>query len=123
MGWNGMSFRLQKISKLIKEEISLIFLHKIQDASIGLVTVTKVDISPDLKNAKIYLSIFPNDKRESSLAKVTEMHGFFRTELAARMTTRYVPDLKFFLDDSADYVEHIDTLLKKIHENDKPTDE
>ncbi len=117
-----MSFRLEKISKLIKEEISLIFLHKIQDSSIGLVTVTKVDVSPDLKNAKIYLSIFPNDKRESSLTKVKEMHGFFRTELAARMTTRYVPELRFFLDDSADYVEHIDTLLKKIHENDNQTD-
>jgi len=118
-----MSFRLQKISKLIKEEISLIFLHKIQDSSIGLVTVTKVDVSPDLKNAKIYLSVFPNAKRESSLTKVKELHGFFRTELAARMTTRYVPELRFFLDDSADYVEHIDTLLKKIHEDDKPADE
>ncbi|MCK9209634.1 MAG: 30S ribosome-binding factor RbfA [Ignavibacteriaceae bacterium] len=117
-----MSFRLEKISKLIKEEISLIFLHKIQDSSIGLVTVTKVDVSPDLKNAKIYLSIFPNDKRDSSLTIVKEMHGFFRTELAARMTTRYVPELRFFLDDSADYVEHIDTLLKKIHENDNQTD-
>ncbi len=118
-----MSFRLEKMSKLIKEEISLIFLQKIRDSSIGLVTVTKVDVSPDLKNAKIHLSIFPNDKRESSLTKVKEMHGFFRTELAARMTTRYVPELRFFLDDSADYVEHIDTLLKKIHEDDKPTDE
>lgn len=117
-----MSFRLEKISKLIKEEISLIFLHKIQDTSIGLVTVTKVVISPDLRNAKIYLSVFPNDKRESSVTKVNEMHGFIRTELAARMTTRYVPDLKFLLDDSADYVEHIDTLLKKIHENDNQTD-
>jgi len=118
-----MSFRLQKISKVIKEEISLIFLHKIQDTTIGLVTITKVDISPDLRNAKIYLSIFPNEKRESSLTKVNEMHGFIRTELAAQMTTRYVPELRFFLDDSADYVEHIDTLLKKIHENDKQTDE
>lgn len=117
-----MSFRLEKISKLIKEEISLILLHKIQDTSIGLVTVTKVVISPDLRNAKIYLSVFPNDKRESSLTKVKEMHGFFRTELAARMTTRYVPELRFFIDDSADYVEHIDTLLKKIHENDNQTD-
>ena len=118
-----MSFRLKKISKLIKEEISLIFLHKIQDSSIGLVTVTKVDVSPDLRNAKIYLSVFPNNKRDSSLAKVKELHGIFRTELAARMTTRYVPELRFFLDDSADYVEHIDTLLKKIHEDDKPADE
>ncbi|MCK9426405.1 MAG: 30S ribosome-binding factor RbfA [Ignavibacteriaceae bacterium] len=117
-----MSFRLEKISKLIKEEISLIFLHKIQDQSIGLVTVTKVDVSPDLRNAKIYLSVFPNNKRDSSLTKVKELHGIFRTELAARMTTRYVPELRFFLDDSADYVEHIDTLLKKIHENDNQTD-
>lgn len=118
-----MSFRLQKIAKLIKEEISLIFLHKIQDSSVGLVTVTKVDVSPDLKNAKIYLSVFPNDKRDSTLTKVKELHGIFRTELATRMTTRYVPELRFFLDDSADYVEHIDTLLKKIHEDDKPADE
>jgi len=118
-----MSFRLEKIAKLIKEEISLTFLHKVQDTSIGLVTVTKVVVSPDLRNAKIYLSVFPNNKRESTLTKAREMLGFFRTELAARMTTRYVPELRFFLDDSADYVEHIDTLLKKIHEDDKPTNE
>jgi len=118
-----MSFRLEKISKLIKEEISLILLHKVHDSHMGMVTVTKVIISPDLRNAKVFLSVFPNEKRDVSLARVNEMHGYFRTMLASRMTTRYVPDLKFFLDDTADYVEHIDTLIKKIHEDDKPANE
>jgi ribosome-binding factor A len=117
-----MSHRLDKVSSLIKEELSLIFLHKIQDPGLGLLTVTNVIVSPDLKHAKIYLSVFNKEKRETVLKKVTDLNGWIRTQLAGRIQIRYVPELHFFIDDTMDYVEKIEGLFKKIHENDNEKD-
>jgi ribosome-binding factor A len=113
-----MSHRIDKIEHLIKEEISLIFLHKMQDPALSLLTVTNVKVSPDLKNAKIYLSVFDKEKREMVLEKIKGSTGYIRSELAHRIRIRYVPELRFFIDDTLDYVEKIENLIKKIHSND-----
>lgn len=113
-----MSHRIDKIEKLIKEEISLIFLFKLQELGLGLMTITNVRISADLKIAKVYISIMEKDKREEALEKIKSKTKFIRAELASRITIKFVPELKFFLDDTLDYVEKIDELIKKIHEND-----
>lgn len=112
-----MSYRIDKIENLIKEEISLIMLYKIQDRSLGFVTVTGVKVSPDLKNAKIYLSVFDKSQRQVVLDKVTSLVGMIRSELASRIKIKFVPELKFFIDDTLDYVEKIEGLIKKIHDN------
>jgi ribosome-binding factor A len=113
-----MTHRLEKVAKLIKEEISLILLHKIQDPNLGIITVTNVKVSPDLKHTKIYLSTFDKEKRETVLEKVTELKGMIRSQLAGRIQLRSVPELHFFIDDTLDYVEKMEGLFKKIHEND-----
>ena len=117
-----MSHRIDKVEHLIKEEISLIFLYKLQDkfqiSSFGLITITSVKVSPDLKIAKIYLSVFDKDKREEALEKIKSVSGYIRSELASRIRIKFVPELKFFIDDTLDYVEKIEGLIKKIHEND-----
>ena len=114
-----MSYRVDKIENLIKEEISLILLYKLQDRAFGFLTITKVKVSPDLKIAKIYVSVFEKEKRESVLAKIKSSSGIFRSELASRIRIKFVPELKFFIDDTLDYVEKIESLIKKIHqEND-----
>ncbi len=113
-----MSHRIDKVENLIKEEISLIFLHKLQDPDFGFLTITNVKVSPDLKIAKVYISIFEKEKRESALEKVKSKAGFIRSELASRLTIKFTPELKFFLDESLDYVEKIEVLIKKIHEED-----
>lgn len=113
-----MSHRIDKIESLIKEEISLIFLFKLQELELGLITITNVRVSADLKIAKIYVSIMEKDKREDTLEKIKSKTKFIRSELASRITIKFVPELKFFLDDTLDYVEKIDELIKKIHEND-----
>lgn len=113
-----MSFRKDKLENLIKEELSLIFLQRLSDPLFGFLTITRVKMSPDLKNAKIYLSVFEKDKRDLTLQKVTAKAGFIRSELASRIRVRYVPELKFFIDDTLDYVEKIEGLIKKIHEDD-----
>ena len=113
-----MSHRIDKIENLIKEEISLIFLLKLQNLGSSLITITNVRVSPDLKIAKIYISIFEKDKRDEVLERVKSKTKIIRSELASRITIKFVPELKFFLDDTLDYVEKIEGLIKKIHEND-----
>ena len=113
-----MSHRIDKIENLIKEGISLIFLFKLQNLGSGLITITSVRVSPDLKTAKIYISIFEKERRERVLEKIRSKTKFIRSELASRITIKFVPELKFFLDDTLDYVEKIEGLIKKIHEND-----
>jgi len=113
-----MSYRIDKVENLIKEEISLIFLHKLQDMDLGFLTITNVRVSPDLKVAKIYLSILEKEKRELALDKIENKKGYIRSELAHRIRIKFIPELKFFLDDTLDYVEKIEGLIKKIHEDD-----
>jgi ribosome-binding factor A len=113
-----MSHRIEKIEHLIKEEISLIFLYKMQDPALSLLTITNVKVSPDLKLVKIYLSVFDKEKRELVLERVKASTGYIRTELAQRIRIRYIPELKFFIDDTIDYVEKIENLIKKIHNDD-----
>jgi ribosome-binding factor A len=117
-----MSHRIDKVEHLIKEEISLIFLYKLQDkfqfSSFGLITITSVKVSPDLKIAKIYLSVLEKERREAALEKIKSVSGYIRSELASRIRIKFVPELKFFIDDTLDYVEKIEGLIKKIHEND-----
>lgn len=117
-----MSHRIDKVEHLIKQEISLIFLHKMTDVDLGFLTVTNVRVSPDLKIATVYLSILEKEKREIALERIKERKGFIRTELAHRIRIKFVPDLRFFLDDTLDYVEKIESLIKKIHEDDNKDD-
>ena len=113
-----MSYRIDKVEHLIKEEISLIFLHKLSNMDLGFVTITNVRVSPDLKLAKIYLSVLEKEKRELVLDKIDAKKGYIRTELAHRIRIKFIPELKFFLDDTLDYVEKIEGLIKKIHKDD-----
>lgn len=113
-----MPHRVEKVENLIKQEISLIFLRKLQDPAFGFLTITNVKVSPDLKLAKIYISVFEKEKRTTVLEKVNSAAGFIRSELASKIRIKFVPELKFFIDDTLDYVEKIEGLIKKIHKDD-----
>ncbi|MCF8261349.1 MAG: 30S ribosome-binding factor RbfA [Melioribacteraceae bacterium] len=111
--------RLEKIASRVKEELSLVFLHKIQDPQLGLVTITKVKVSPDLAQANVYISVYDRENRELILEKVNSIKTLIRTELAHKLKNmRKIPDLNFLIDDTLDYVEKMENLFKQIHEND-----
>ena len=112
-----MTHRIERIESLIKQEISQIILFKLHDPVFGFITVTNVKVSPDLKLAKIYFSVFEKEKRKMVLEKLQEVSGLVRSELGSRIRLRHVPDVKFYIDDTLDYVEKIENLIKKIHEN------
>ena len=107
--------RQQKIERLIQKELSDIFQKQTQAHHGILVSVSKVRISPDLSVCRGYLSIFPSDRGEEFLKNINENVRAIRYELGTRVRhqLRIIPELKFFIDDSLDYIEHIDELLKK----------
>lgn len=107
--------RQQKIARLLQKELSDIFQRQTQATHGILVSVSAVRISPDLSIAKGYLSIFPSEKSEEILANINGNVRAIRYELGQRVRhqLRIIPELKFFIDDSLDYLEHIDSLLTK----------
>lgn len=110
------STRQKKISRLLLKEMSEVFQREARDVTIGaLVTVTVVRISPDLGQAKVYLSIFPVDRAKEVHATITEHTSQLRFALGKRVgkQLRIIPELRFFVDDTLDYVENIDRLLKE----------
>lgn len=114
--------RQQKISRLIQKELSDIFQRQTQGTHGVLVSVSAVRISPDLSIARGYLSIFPSEKAQEILNNINANTRQVRYELGTRVRhqLRIIPELKFFLDDSLDYLDHIDSLLKRTEGDDKP---
>ena len=107
--------RQNKIARLLQKELSDIFLRQTQATHGVLVSVSVVRISPDLSVARGYLSIFPPERAEEILKNINANAKSVRYELGTRVRhqLRIIPELKFFIDDSLDYAEHIDELLKK----------
>lgn len=108
--------RQSKIGRLIQKELSEMLLLIAKDKMQGtLISVSVVRVSPDLSVARVYLSIFPSEKSAQVLAYIEEIKWSIRHELASRVRfqLRKVPELAFFPDDSLDYLENIDKLLKK----------
>lgn len=105
--------RQQKISRLIQKELSDIFQRQTQATHGVLVSVSAVRISPDLSIARGYLSIFPSQRSAEILRNINDNTRQIRYELGTRVRhqLRIIPELKFFIDDSLDYLEHIDELL------------
>lgn len=107
--------RQQKIAKQIQRDVAEIFQK--EGASIvrgSLLTVTAVRVSPDLAYAKIYVSIFPFDQSAELMKRLESQNWFIRRGLGQRLRNQLksVPEIQFFLDDSLEYIEHIDEALK-----------
>ena len=108
--------RQQKVARQIQKDLAEIIRARGMAAYNGaMVTVSGVKISPDLALAKVYVSIFPSAKSQDVMQRLQDETSRLRGELGRRVAKqlRIVPELSFYLDDSLDYVEHIDELLKK----------
>lgn len=111
--------RSARVGDLMREEIADILLHKVKDPRIGFVTVTGVDLTDDLRNAKVFISIYKKEEIETTLKAIETAKGFIRREVGKRMSLRYVPELIFKIDKSIEYGEKIDRLLDEIGEREK----
>ena len=106
--------RLNKIGRLLQKELGELFQRQTQGMHGTLVSVSAVRVSPDLSVAKVYLSFFPSEKGRELLESIEHNSRTIRYDLGqrVRMQLRKIPELSFFLDDSLDYIEKIDHLLK-----------
>ncbi len=110
------STRQKKISRLLQKEVAEILRKKTITLAPGkMITVTTARVSPDLGTAKIYLSIFPSADNEKVLESISNAKGSIRNELGklVRNQLRVVPELIFYLDDSLDYIDNIESLLSE----------
>lgn len=107
--------RQNRIARLLQKELAIIFQLQTRATHGVMVSVTRVRVSPDLSICTAYLSIFPSEKAEEILKNITANEKTIRYDLGTRVRNqlRIVPELRFFIDDSLDYIEHIDELLKK----------
>ena len=109
------SVRQSKIARMLQKELATLFQTEGRNLFPGkMITVTMVRVSPDLGLAKVYLSIFPHKPEEDIIAQVSQHGRMFRNALGRniRHQVRVIPELAFYIDDSMDYVERIDKLLK-----------
>jgi ribosome-binding factor A len=107
--------RAERVSGLIQEVLSDLLKKRIHDPRLQMATITKVKMSADLKLARIYFTIYGDRKKSEDAANgFDSARGFIKRNLARRLGLRYMPELKFFYDESFDYGLHIDKLLKKI---------
>ena len=109
------STRQNKIERLLQRDLGDIFQKGTNTLFKGkMITVTTVRVSPDLSNAKIYLSLFPVTDKKEFIDYINDMEGQIRYDLGKRIRhqLRKIPELSFFIDDSLDYIEKIDNLLK-----------
>jgi ribosome-binding factor A len=113
--------RSERVSDLIREEVADIIMYRLKDPRIGFVTVTGVDLSADLKFAKVYVSILKEEEREMTLEILNSSKNFIRSVLTKRLKMKFIPAIEFRLDTSIEYGFKIDKLLKKIEEGDAGT--
>jgi ribosome-binding factor A len=109
--------RKDRIASLISREISKIIEREIKDPRLGLVTITTVDVTSDLKTATVYFSSLNN--KQEGLETLNRAKGYIKTNLAHRVRMKYMPDIQFRIDNSYEYGEKIDALLDNISQDDK----
>ena len=113
--------RVEKLQELIKQEVSKMLLRELKDPRIGFVTVTQVDVTGDLREAKIYVSIMGGeDQARESWTGLQSALGFIRREIGKRIRLRFTPEISFALDKSLDYSAHIQALLLSIQQEKEP---
>ena len=107
--------RIEKLQELIKQETGKMLLNDIKDPRIGFVTVTDVEMTGDLREAKIFFSVMGDAQQvKNSLEGLNSALGFVRREIGKRIRLRFTPEISFALDTSLDYGDHIQKLLLQV---------
>lgn len=109
--------RVRKLQEFIKQEVSQMLMRGMKDPRIGFTTVTDVEVTGDLRQATIYVSLFGSDKeKKDTLQALKHARGHVRSELGRILNLRHVPEIDFDQDTSLDYSMHIESLLHEINE-------
>lgn len=113
------SRRQKRVSNVIKDALSRLIIESFQDSSSGLITITRVSMSKDLKNAHVYLSILGHPSKQEILELFNERKGYLRKVIASQIKLKYNPMLFFSLDDSFEYEDKIQKVIKTLKKNEE----
>ncbi len=109
------SRRLLKAAQAVREVVSMAILTELRDPRVKYVTVTKVEVLPDMKQAKVYVTIMGDETQQRlSLRGLQNAAGFLQAKIAERIDTRYTPRLEFLLDEGAKNLQQIDQILRRV---------
>lgn len=112
-----MSRRTQQVGEFLREELTDIIRRDVKDPRIGFMSVTRVDVTPDLRHAAVYISVLGTDhEREETLTALRSASGFIRHHLKPRLRMRQIPELEFRDDRSMEHAERIARTLREINE-------
>jgi ribosome-binding factor A len=119
-----VSTRTEKLSDLIRQEISRLLLRELHDPRIGFVTITGVSVSPDLRNVRVFVSVLGEPAvRDASLKALRSASGFIQRALFRNLRMRHSPTVGFQFDDSLERGDRIEQVLRRIHEGSGPEGE
>lgn len=114
--------RADRVGEQIQRELSQLLLREAKDPRLAQVTITAVEVSPDLKHARVFFAGVPAAERAAALAGLTRATGFLRGQLGRNLRLRYAPELSFVADDSIDRSLRISALLKEVAGEAEDTD-
>jgi ribosome-binding factor A len=106
--------RSKRIGDLMREEIADIVMRRVKDPRLGFLTITSVEVTEDLKIARVYVSVLQKSETKSTLKILNSAKGFIRSELRKRVRMKVLPTLEFYEDESIEYGAKIDELLRRI---------
>lgn len=114
------NMRVNRVAEQMKKEVSDIIAHKIKDPRVGFVTVTDVEVTGDLQQATVFISVLGDEEqKEASLVGLEKAKGFIRSEIGKRIRLRKTPELFFEFDESIQYGNRIDELLMKLKKSEQ----
>ncbi len=106
--------RSKRVGDLFREEIAEIIMNRVKDPRVGFVTVTSVKVSDDLSYARVFISVLKKEDTEETLSVLNSASGFIRSEIGKRVRIKKLPRFEFFEDETLEYGARIDSLLKKL---------
>src|SRR6187551_3400902 len=115
-----VSRRTRQVGEFLREELTDIIRREVKDPRIGFMSVTRVDVTPDLRHAAVYISVLGTDEeREETLKALRSASGFIRHHLKPRLRMRQIPELEFRDDRSMEHAQHISETLRELRERDE----
>jgi ribosome-binding factor A len=106
--------RPQKVADLMQRELSELLQREVRDPRVGMVTITSVDVSPDLSHAKVYFTILDSGKKDATTKGLQRAASFLRSQLSRRMSMYTTPELRFVYDESVERGDRLSQLIDSV---------
>jgi ribosome-binding factor A len=118
------SRRMERLDELLRQEIARLIAEEVRDPRVGFTTVMQARVSPDLRHARVYVSVLGDDEeKEAAVDALQRASGFLRGRLGAIVEMKYLPELEFELDRSLERAARIEEILERVRPPEEPDDE